>query len=220
MWKFRGDQMRPLTKEEKTVLWPGATCVLRSLYTEFEEMDIDKIPLGVELLDRLGHTNRSFFAAETFLMLFDDRFVIPTRAVHEAFAVAFCMHTAAHVIEDNTAGEVLRSILYPILKEVEIFEERSELNGPQDSRKDVWADSVADVAAILVPDYDYELSMFFIGEEYEIDAMKLLAKGTKRPAFYFAPYAPEYIAGRIDDYVKRTQNILTRGKESQKALPK
>lgn len=149
-------------------------------------------------------------------MLFEDNFIIPPRAIHEAFAVAFCMHTAAHVIEENVAGEVLRSILYPIFNSLQ----ETELSGPQDNRKDVWADSVANVASILVPEYDYELSLFFIGTDYEIDAMKVIAKETKRPTSYFAPYGPEYIADRIDDYVKRTQNILARGKESQKALPK
>jgi len=215
MWKFGDKETRALTKEEKTVIWTGATCVLVSLFDEFEEMDINKMHLGVELLDRLGHSNRAFFAAETFLMLFDDKFTVPLRAIHEAFAVAFCMHTAGHVIKRDPAGEVLRAILYPILTSLE----ESELSGPQDSRPEAWTHSVSCLADKFVPEFDYELGIFFSGAEAEIDAMKVVATGTKRPPFYFTPYGAPYIAARIDDYVTRTHKILLTAKNHKNPSP-
>ena len=65
MWVHADGVQKDVEAEVKEAVFVGASCLLRSVFEDFEEFE-SRVEYSVDLLNEIGLTHRAIFAGEAF----------------------------------------------------------------------------------------------------------------------------------------------------------
>jgi hypothetical protein len=207
MWVHTDGVHKDVNQDIKKVLWPGASCVIRHVFEDFETYENDT-EYSCELIGLSGLTQRAIAAGEAFLMLYDPEYSVPIRALHEAFVVEFALHGVSHIlneIDDNQYD--LRQTLFPVM---ETNGWAKDLVGWDDNDLDSWKVAMGGLAVQLGGEGDFEYGVMM----HRLDSMgasmvgRLFSSLNLKDPKYFDAYSPEYIEENINQIVTRCAKII------------
>ncbi|MBK37919.1 MAG: hypothetical protein CMB45_02900 [Euryarchaeota archaeon] len=207
MWVHANGIEQDVHSDFKEAIFPGAACLLRTIFEEYESFEEEK-EFSVELINQTNLTQRAVFAGEAFLMLFDPGFSLPKRALHEAFAVEFLLHTVSHISNEIFSEEFeLRRNVLPIFDR---HYPGHSLGGWDNEDLDDWQEVFGYIAAELVGEQDFEYGLMlnrlddmgasFVGRLFS----DLNAKGPN----YFDGYDTAYIEKNMNQIVGKCAKII------------
>lgn len=213
MWVHADGVQKDVEAEIKEAVFVGASCLLRSVFEDFEEFE-SRVEYSVDLLNEIGLTHRAIFAGEAFLMIFDPAYSVPTKAMHEAFVVEFLMHTVSHIMDEiDQGGTELRTEMvrltdtlysrYPHLGWLEVC-------GAEEDDIDEWQRAFGSIAMILVGEHDFEYATM-LNRLDELGASmvgKLFAGLNMKDPQYFDGYDSSYIEKNLNEIVARCAKII------------
>ena len=121
-WLHSNGVFMDVNAEVKETIFPGAACLLRTIFEDYEEYE-SEAEFSIELINDISRAQRAIFAGETFLLLFDPSFCIPQRALHEAFATEFLLHTLSHIATEVREEKTeLRIRMFKVLSQISPYE--------------------------------------------------------------------------------------------------
>jgi len=205
MWSFDG-QPRAASEAVKVIAYSGAMCTLKTVFDDYEEMTFEPTDLNEDALDSLSLANRAVFAAETFLMLYDDSYKTCVRAFHQAFFSHFIFHTYHHVMSDPE----LRPKMLLALRQFP----GCELYSTEDD-EDAWFNAFTNVLDHHIPDEHFELAgavLMCAEEELDTEGSKL-ALVCEKHANFFLPYTSQRISTKIDALVAGVRETIEKNKK-------
>ena len=207
MWVHADGVQKDVQMEIKAALFPGAACLLRSTFEDFEAFD-NSVEYSIDLLTNANMAQRTVFAGEAFLMLFDPGYSVPLKAMHEAFVVEYLMHTVSHIAHVIEAEEyLLRKDMFRVINTV--------LDSPEVTQFDeedtgLWQEDFSYIATELVGNHDFEYgSMLNRLDEMGASVVgKLFAGLNMKEPHYFDGYSPAYIEKNLNKIVARCAKII------------
>lgn len=154
-WLHSNGIIMDVSAEIKALLFPGVSCLLRTVLEDYESFD-NEAEFSHEFLKDISREQRAIFAGEAFLLLFDPSFKIEQRAMHEAFASEFLLHSLSHLATDikNEKTE-LRKQLFKALWTISPINQL-QLHSWENEDLDVWQECFSGVIFQLVGEGHYE----------------------------------------------------------------
>jgi hypothetical protein len=206
MWVHSNGIAQDVHSDFKEALFPGAACLIRSVFEEYEEYESESV-FSVDLINQASLAQRAIFAGEAFLMLFDPGCVIAPRAMHEAFATEFLMHTLSHIASDIEDEEFeLRKNMYRV---IDTHFSHNLCSWNCDDLEE-WQEAFGWIAEELVGNQDFEygsmlnrlddLGASFVG--------KLFADLNQKNDMYFEPYDTKHIEANMTQIVGKCAKII------------
>jgi hypothetical protein len=105
MWIHADGVQKDVQSEIKEAIFIGASCLIRTIFEEYEDFETFT-QYSVDIVNEANLVQRTIFAGETFLMIFDPSYSVPKKAMHEAFVVEYLAHTASHIANEIENGEI------------------------------------------------------------------------------------------------------------------
>ncbi len=207
MWVHANGVQKDVQSEIKEAVFAGASCLIRSVFEDFEEFE-NTTEYSVDLVELASMTQRTIFAGETFLMIFDPAYSVPQKAMHEAFVVEYLMHTIGHIGNEIANEEYdLRKDMFRVIHsvlsspEVESFDEEDI---------GLWQEDFSWIAAELVGNYDFEYATMLnrLDEMGASVVGKLFAGMNMKDPKYFDGYDSDYIEKNLNQIVARCAKII------------
>ena len=207
MWVHADGVQKDVQSEVKEIMFVGASCLICSIFEDFEEFE-DRLEYTVDLINDVSLTQRTVFAAETFLMVFDPAYSVPQRALHDAFIVEFLMHTLTHIAEEVERGDyTLREAIFPALSELV---PSPEVLSSEEDLVSEWQEDFYWVAHDLIGEFDFEF-----GEMLKrLEGMqapyvgRLFAGLNMKSPRYFDGYDSKYIEDNLNEIVRKCAKII------------
>jgi hypothetical protein len=206
MWVHSDGVARDVESDFKEALFPGAACLIRDVFEEYEAYEAKSV-FSVDLINQASLAQRAIFAGEAFLMLFDPACVIPPRAMHEAFATEFLMHTLSHIaceIEDEVFE--LRKDMYRV---IDTHFSHNLYSWNCDDLEE-WQEAFAWIAEILVGNQDFEYGSM-LGRLDDLGASfigKLFADLNQKNDLYFEAHESKHIEANMTQIVQKCAKII------------
>lgn len=208
-WLHSNGAFMDVNAEVKEALFPGAACLLRTVFDDYEEFE-NNADFSIELLNDVSKSQRAIFAGETFLLLFDPSFAIPQRAMHEAFASEFLLHTLSHIVNDiHEEKTELRKRMFKVLGVISP-KNTSQLGSWQNEDLDVWQECFASVAYQLVgePHYEYLDVLNKLDRVGAGEIARVFLDLHEMPDDYFEGYDEDYFQQNMNQIVTRCAKII------------
>ena len=208
-WIHSNGAFMDVNAEIKEAIFPGAACLLRTVFEDYEEYE-SAAEFSIELIHDISRAQRAIFAGEAFLLLFDPSFRIPQRDLHEAFASEFLLHTLSHIateIRDEEAD--LRARMFKVLGQLSPTN-AEQLGHWQNEDLDVWQECFASVAYQLVGEAHYE----YLDVLNKLDRVgageiaRVFLDLHDMPDDYFEGYDSDYFANNMNQIVTRCAKII------------
>ena len=208
-WLHSNGVFMDVNAEVKEAIFPGASCLLRTIFEDYEEYE-NEANFSILLLGDINRAQRAIFAGEAFLLLFDPSFCIPQRALHEAFATEFLLHTLSH-IEDEIVDErtELRMRMFKVLGQIS-FKNTQQLGSWQNEDLEDWQECLASVAYQLVgePHYEYLDILNKLDRVGAGELGRIFLDLNEMPDDYFEGYNNAYFDKNMNKIVSRCAKII------------
>lgn len=211
MWVHANGVQKDVDADIKEAIFVGASCLIRTIFEEFEEFE-GITEYSVDIVNEASLTQRTIFAGETFLMIFDPAYSVSKKAMHEAFVIEYLMHTVSHIEKEISVGgfglrrdmfRVINSVLskIPMSPEVSCIEE-ADIGE--------WHEDFSWMGAELVGNYDFEYaSMLSRLDDLGASVVgKLFAGINMKDPKYFDGYDSGYIEENMNQIVSRCAKII------------
>jgi len=208
-WLHSNGILTDVNSEVKEIIFPGAACLLRSIFEDYEEYE-SKADFTIELIEDISRAQRAIFAGEAFLLLFDPAFCIPQRAMHEAFASEFLLHTLTHISSEiNSEGTELRMRMFRVLSQIS-SKNSQQLGGWQNEDLDAWQECFGGVAYQLIgePHYEYLDVLNKLDRVGAGEIGRVFLDLNEMPENYFDGYDDKYFEENMNQIVTRCAKII------------
>ena len=210
MWIHADGVQKDVQSEIKEAIFVGASCLLRTIFEEFEEFE-GVTEYSVDIVNEANLTQRTIFAGEAFLMIFDPAYSVPKKAMHEAFVVEYLLHTVSHISKEISNEEFdLRKDMSRVFDAVGIDMGDGDADGPMEEDLDYWQYGFGLLAGELVGDQDFEYASLLTRLD-ELGASvvgKLFAGLNMKDPKYFDGYDSDYIEENLNQIVARCAKII------------
>lgn len=208
-WLHSNGVFMDVNAEVKETIFPGAACLLRTIFEDYEEYE-NKAEFSIELINDISRAQRAIFAGETFLLLFDPSFCIPQRALHEAFATEFLLHTLSHIASEVREEKTeLRTRMFKVLSQISPTNTQ-QLGSWQNEDLEVWQECFASVAYQLVgePHYEYLDVLNKLDRVGAGEIARVFLDLHEMPDDYFEGYDTDYFDKNMNKIVARCAKII------------
>ena len=208
-WLHNNGIFRDVNAEVKELLFPGVSCLLRTVLEDYESFD-NEAEFSHEFLGHISRGQRAVFAGEAFLLLFDPSFNIEQRAMHEAFASEFLLHTLSHIATDIRDEKVeLRQRMFKVLCAISLTN-KQQLVSWQNEDLDIWQECFSGVAFRLIgePHYEYLDVLSKLDGLGAGEIARVFIDLHEMPENYFDGYEEEYLEENLTQIVARCAKII------------
>ncbi len=208
-WLHSNGVFMDVNAEVKETIFPGAACLIRTIFEDYEEYE-SNAEFSIELINDISKAQRAIFAGETFLLLFDPSFAIPQRAMHEAFATEFLLHTLSHIAVEVRDGKTkLRMRMFDVLGQISPTNTQ-QLGSWQNEDLDTWQECFVSVAYQLVgdPHYEYLDVLNKLDRVGAGEIARVFLDLHEMPEHYFDGYDEEYFDKNMNKIVSRCAKII------------
>lgn len=211
MWVHGNGVQKDVDADIKEAIFVGASCLIRTIFEDFEAFE-NNTEYSVDLVNESSLTQRTIFAGETFLMIFDPAYSVPKKAMHEAFVVEYLMHTVSHIeheigMEEFNLRKDMFRVINSVLSKIPIS---PEVNCIEEEDIGEWQEDFSWIAAELVGNYDFEYATM-LNRLDELGASvvgKLFANMNMKEPKYFDGYDSSYIEKNLTQIVARCAKII------------
>ena len=210
MWIHTDGVNKDVQGEVKEAIFIGASCLIRTIFEEYEDFET-VTQYSVDIVKEANLVQRTIFAGETFLMIFDPSYTVPKKAMHEAFVVEYLAHTASHIALEIESGKTtIRTAMSRILDTVGIDLGDGDVDDPMEEDLEYWQYGLGLLAGDLVGDHDFEYATM-LSRLDDLGASvvgKLFAGMNMKDPKYFDGYDSTYIEKKMNQIVSRCARIV------------
>ena len=207
MWVHANGVEQDVRSDFKEAIFPGASCLIRRVFEEYEEFESDT-NFSMDLLSQSNLTQRAIFAGEAFLMLFDPSVSITKRAMHEAFAAEFLLHTVSHISAEIDEGK--SELRRDMIRVLDNHYRNHPVNGWGCEVIDSWQEAFGYIAAELVGNEDFEYGVMLnrLDEMGAAFVGRLFSDLNDKGPDYFEGYESSYIEENMNRIVTKCAKII------------
>lgn len=208
-WLHGNGILMDVSAEVKELLFPGVSCLLRTIFEDYESFE-NEAEFSHEFLEDISRGQRAIFAGETFLLLFDPSFKVEQRAMHEAFANEFLLHTLSHIAtEIRDERTELRKQLFKALCAISLTNQK-QLGVWQNEDLDIWQECFSGVAFQLVgePHYEYLDVLNKLDRVGAGEIARVFIDLHDMPENFFEGHDEEYFEENMTKIVARCSKII------------